>query len=164
MTDQSTVHTDSNTRDERSVGVFEEQLRAAYGDDWEERLGSTYQAMSGAVPPHVRERWAAVAALGRPEVIEAIENLRAVSIARNPLGWRVQQLVQFGQLLVLGQEGPARLHAKAALRHGASLQELTGVVETAFITAGVPAFSLGIRVLDELRRLPDYFPRITDRG
>ena len=52
---------------------------------------------------------------------------------------RVQQLVQFGQLLVLGQEGPARLHASAALRHGASLDDLLGVVETAFVTAGVPA-------------------------
>src|SRR5919108_135981 len=95
--------------------------------------------------------WAAVAALGRPELIEAIEALRAVAIADNPLGLRVQQLVQFGQLLVLGQEGPARLHAAAALRHGASVAELLGVAETAFITAGVPAFSLGVRVIDELR-------------
>jgi len=28
---------------------------------------------------------------------------------------------------------------------------LLGVAETAFITAGVPAFSLGIRLIDELR-------------
>jgi 4-carboxymuconolactone decarboxylase len=107
--------------------------------------------MLGEVPPHVRERWAAVAGLGRPELIEAIERLRDVAIAQNPMGLRVQQLVQFGQLLVLGQEGPARLHAAAALRHGASLAELLGVAETAFITAGVPAFSLGVRVIDELR-------------
>lgn len=130
----------------------EEELAAAFGEDWEERLGATYNAMLGEVPPHVRERWAAVAALGRPELIEAIEALRTVSIAKNPLGLRVQQLVQFGQLLVLGQEAPARLHAAAALRHGASLTDLLGVAETAFITAGVPAFSLGIRLVDELRR------------
>jgi 4-carboxymuconolactone decarboxylase len=133
------------------VNDFERELAAAFGDDWEERLGGTYHAMLGEVPPHVRERWAAVADLGRPELIEAIEALRAVAIAQNPMGLRVQQLVQFGQLLVLGQEGPARLHAAAALRHGASPAELLGVAETAFITAGVPAFSLGIRVIDELR-------------
>ncbi|MBV9796891.1 MAG: carboxymuconolactone decarboxylase family protein [Solirubrobacterales bacterium] len=130
---------------------FERELAAAFGDNWEERLGGTYHAMLGEVPPHVRERWAAVAGLGRPELIEAIEALRAVAIAKNPMGLRVQQLVQFGQLLVLGQEGPARLHAAAALRHGASLADLLGVAETAFITAGVPAFSLGVRVIDELR-------------
>lgn len=129
----------------------EQQLAAAFGEDWEERLGGTYHAILGEVPPHVRERWAAVAALGRPELIEAIEQLRAVAIAENPLGLRVQQLVHFGQLLVLGQEGPARLHAAAALRQGASLAELLGVAETAFITGGVPAFSLGVRLIDELR-------------
>jgi 4-carboxymuconolactone decarboxylase len=133
------------------VSDVDNALAAAFGDDWEQRLGGTYHAMLGEVPPHVRERWAAVAALGRPELIEAIEALRAVAIAENPLGLRVQQLVQFGQLLVLGQEGPARLHAAAALRQGATMAELLGVAETAFITGGVPAFSLGVRVLDELR-------------
>jgi 4-carboxymuconolactone decarboxylase len=133
------------------VSDLDRELAAALGEDWEQRLGGTYRAMLGEVPPHVRERWAAVAALGRPELVEAIEGLRAVVIAENPLGLRVQQLVQFGQLLVLGQEGPARLHAAAALRQGASLAELLGVAETAFITGGVPAFSLGVRLVDELR-------------
>jgi 4-carboxymuconolactone decarboxylase len=133
------------------VSDLDRELAAAFGEDWEQRLGGTYRAMLGEVPPHVRERWAAVAALGRPELVEAIEGLRAVVIAENPLGLRVQQLVQFGQLLVLGQEGPARLHAAAALRQGASLAELLGVAETAFITGGVPAFSLGVRLVDELR-------------
>jgi 4-carboxymuconolactone decarboxylase len=133
------------------MSEFEAELAAAFGEDWEERLGRTYQAMLGEVPPHVRGRWATVAALGRPELIEAIEGLRAVAIGDNPLGLRVQQLVQFGQLLVLGEEGPARLHAAAALRQGATMSDLLGVAETAFITGGVPAFSLGVRVLEELR-------------
>jgi 4-carboxymuconolactone decarboxylase len=133
------------------VSDYDRELAAAFGEDWEERLGSTYHAILGEVPSHVRERWAAVAALGRPQLIEAIEGLRAVAIADNPLGLRVQQLVQFGQLLVLGQEGPARLHAAAALRQGASVADLLGVAETAFITGGVPAFSLGVRLVDELR-------------
>lgn len=133
------------------MSEFESELAAAFGEDWEQRLGRTYHAMLGEVPPHVRKRWATVAALGRTDLIEAIEQLRTVAIAENPLGLRVQQLVQFGQLLVLGQEGPARLHATAALRHGATLADLLGVAETAYITGGVPAFSLGVRVIDELR-------------
>ena len=127
------------------------ELAAAFGEDWEQRLGGTYRAILGEVPPHVRERWAAVAAVGRPELIEAIEALRTVAIAENPLGLRVQQLVQFGQLLVLGHEGPARLHAGAALRQGASVTDLLGVAETALITGGVAPFSLGVRLVDELR-------------
>jgi 4-carboxymuconolactone decarboxylase len=136
------------------VSDLESELASAFGEDWEQRLGRTYHAMLGEVPPHVRERWAVVAALGRPELIEAIEGLRAVAIADNPLGLRVQQLVQFGQLLVLGQEAPAQLHAAAALRHGASPADLLGVAETAFITGGVPAFSLGVRVIGELAVTP----------
>jgi 4-carboxymuconolactone decarboxylase len=133
------------------VSDQDRELASAFGEDWEDRLGGTYRAMLGEVPPHVRERWAAVGGLGRPELIEAIERLRGVAIADNPLGLRVQQLVQFGQLLVLGHEGPARLHAGAALRQGASVTDLLGVAETALITGGVAPFSLGVRLVDELR-------------
>jgi 4-carboxymuconolactone decarboxylase len=128
-----------------------ETLSSAYGPGWEARLGGTYLQMCGEVPPHVRERWAVVARAGHPEVIEAVEALREELIGRNPLrDWRVQQLVQFGQLLVLGHEGPARLHARAAIGHGASLDDILGVVVTAYVTAGVSAFSLGVRLIGEL--------------
>ncbi|HZN73605.1 MAG TPA: carboxymuconolactone decarboxylase family protein [Micromonosporaceae bacterium] len=116
----------------------------------EERLGGTYVTLLGEIPPHVRDRWATLAAAGRVASIERIEQMRAQLIAENPLGLRVQQLVQFGQLLVLGSEGPAKLHANAALRHGATMQDLVGVAETALVTGGVPAFSLGVRVIAEV--------------
>jgi|GEM_PF-3435100 len=118
----------------------------------EERLGTTYRTLLGEIPPHVRDRWATLAGAGRAASIERIEALRAELIAGNPLGLRVQQLVQFGQLLVLGSESPARLHARAALRQGATIAELVGVAETALITAGVPAFSLGVRVIAEVNQ------------
>jgi hypothetical protein len=51
------------------VSDLEHELAAAFGEDWEERPGRKYRAMLGEVPPHVRERWAAVAALHRPELI-----------------------------------------------------------------------------------------------
>jgi 4-carboxymuconolactone decarboxylase len=133
-----------------------EALSGAYGPDWETRLGSTYLQMCGEVPPHVRERWAVIARAGHPEIIEAVEALREELIARNPLrDWRVQQLVQFGQLLVLGHEGPARLHARAAIGHGATLDDILGVVVTAYVTAGVAAFSLGVRLIGELLATQD---------
>ena len=45
---------------------------------------------------------------------------------------------------------PAKLHANAALRHGATVADLVGVAETALITGGVPAFSLGARIIAEV--------------
>jgi len=134
------------------ITVEGETLSGAYGPDWETRLGRTYLQMCGEVPSHVRERWAVIARAGHPEITEAVEALRAELIARNPLrDWRVQQLVQFGQLLVLGHEGPARLHARAAIGHGATLDDILGVVVTAYVTAGVAAFSLGVKLIGELQ-------------
>jgi 4-carboxymuconolactone decarboxylase len=133
-----------------------ETLSGAYGPDWQTRLGSTYLQMCGEVPSHVRERWAVIARAGHPEITEAVEALRAELIAGNPLrDWRVQQLVQFGQLLVLGHEGPARLHARAAIGHGATLDDILGVVVTAYVTAGVSAYSLGVKLMGELLAAQD---------
>jgi 4-carboxymuconolactone decarboxylase len=121
----------------------------------EERLGQTYVTLLGEIPPHVRDRWATLASAGRAMSIERIEQMRAQLIAANPLGLRIQQLIQFGQLLVLGSEGPAKLHANAALRQGATVAELVGVAETALITGGVPAFSLGVRLIAEVTKDTD---------
>ena len=139
------------TRPGSHVTADGETLSGAYGPDWETRLGGTYQQMCGQVPPHVRERWAVIARAGHPEIIEAVEALRGELIGRNPLrDWRVQQLVQFGQLVALGHEGPARLHARAAISHGATIDDILGVVVTAYVTAGVAAYSLGIQLIAEL--------------
>src|SRR5262245_39251480 len=39
----------------------------------EERLGRTYRAILGDIPPHVRTRWATLVAAGRARTVEAIE-------------------------------------------------------------------------------------------
>jgi 4-carboxymuconolactone decarboxylase len=114
------------------------------------RLGQAYYDLFGEVPPHARKRWEIIEAVGRGETVVALENLRSLVISDSPLELRVQQLVQFGQLLVIRAEGPARLHAKAAVRHGATLQELMGVTETAYLTGGITAFSLGVAIVGEL--------------
>lgn len=109
-----------------------------------------YQQVFGSVPDAIERRLAVAQASDRMEAVEAIENLRRVLLGSNPLPPRVQQLVHFGQLLALGREGPARLHARAALRAGASLADLVGVVETSLVTAGMPAYGLGVDILAEL--------------
>lgn len=115
-----------------------------------DQIRQRYVALFGTVPPAIEARLALGQATGRTEAVAAVEGLREELIHNNPLGPKTGQLVHFGQLLALGREAPARLHAKSARRGGATLAELVGVAELALITAGMPAYSLGIEILSEL--------------
>ncbi len=118
-------------------------------ESWQ-RIRQSYTDLTGAVPAAIEARLLLAERAGRQGAVEAIESMRRELIMDNPLGRKVGQLVHFGQLLALGRGGPAGLHARAARRAGASLAELTGVAELALITAGMPAYSLGIEVLSRL--------------
>lgn len=113
-----------------------------------------YRTTFGAVPPGIERRLALAEATDRIEAVGAIEELRTVLLARNPLDPKTQQLVHFAQLVALGREGPARLHARAAVRNGATLHELVGVAETSLVTSGMPAYALAIDVIAELSEAP----------
>lgn len=115
-----------------------------------EAVRDSYRSVFGAVPAGIEDRIAVADAAGRLEAVETIEALRRVLLAENPLGARTQQLVHFGQLVALGREGPARLHARGALRAGASTTDLVGVAETSLVTAGMPAYSLAVAIVAEV--------------
>lgn len=119
-------------------------------DERAEHIRERYRQIFGSVPAGIEDRIAVAGATGRVEAIETIEQLRAVLLAGNPLGARVQQLVHFAQLVALGRAGPARLHARGALRAGATLRDLVGVAETSLVTAGMPAYALAIEILAEI--------------
>ena len=114
-----------------------------------ETIRARYRDLLGSVPPAIEDRIRLCEEAGRTGALTAVEDLRAALIMDNPLERKVAQLVHFGQLLVLGRAGAARLHATAARRAGASLPELLGVAELALITGGMPAYSLGIEILAE---------------
>ncbi|MFH7599917.1 carboxymuconolactone decarboxylase family protein [Streptomyces racemochromogenes] len=115
-----------------------------------EAVRDRYRSTLGAVPGGVEQRLGLAGEFGRLPTEEALAELRHVVLTDNPLGARVQQLVHFGQLLALGREHPARIHARGALHAGAGIADLIGVAETALITAGVPAYALGSEVIAEL--------------
>ncbi|MCU1676836.1 MAG: hypothetical protein JWM93_1594 [Frankiales bacterium] len=110
----------------------------------------TYEKLFGDVPDGVRRRWAVTSEHGRFPSAALLEQLRAEVLFNSPLGLKVQQLVHFGQLVVLGNRHAATSHAGAALRAGATPQDLLSVAETALITAGVPGYGLAISVIDEV--------------
>ncbi|MFD4657759.1 carboxymuconolactone decarboxylase family protein [Kitasatospora sp. NPDC058444] len=115
-----------------------------------EAVRERYRATLADVPAGVQERLRLARQFGRLPTEEAIAQLRHIVLTDSPLGARVQQLVHFGQLLALGREHPARIHARGALHAGATLADLVGVTETALITAGVPAYALGTDIIAEL--------------
>lgn len=106
------------------------------------------------VPPGIEARLAVAEATGRLQAVETIEDLRRVLLAGNPLDARTQQLVHFAQLVALGREGPARLHARGARRAGATPADLVGVAETSLVTSGMPAYALAIDIVAELLETP----------
>lgn len=118
--------------------------------DIEARLKQTYGSLFGYLPGGVEARLTVSKRAGRLGTLDTIEDLRRHLIAENPLGLKTQQLLHFGQLLALGQRGPATLHATGALQAGSSFAELLGVAETALITAGMPAYHLGVSILADL--------------
>lgn len=121
------------------------------GDVIAARIRASYVELAGSVPPAIETRLSLAARSGRTRAVELIEELRAELIMGNPLGRKIGQLVHFAQVLALGHAVPARLHAGAARRAGASIEELVGVAELALITAGMPAYSLGVEIIGELR-------------
>lgn len=120
------------------------------GAERAEAIRERYRQAFGTVPAGIEDRIAIAEATGRLESVEAIEDLRQVLLARNPLGPRVQQLVHFAQLVAANREEAARLHARAALRAGATLADLAGVAETSLVTCGMPTYGLAIAILSEI--------------
>lgn len=116
----------------------------------EEFVRENYMAFFGHVPPSIETRLTLGKATSRMKAVVAIERLREVVILESPLDKKVSQLVQFGQLLALGKEAPARLHARAAKEAGAKLEELLAVVEISLITSGMPQYALGVEILNDL--------------
>jgi len=114
------------------------------------QIRARYQELLGAVTASIEQRLRIGELAGRTASAQVIEELRHALIMDNPLGPKVGELVQFGQLVALGRAEPARRHGRAAQQAGASLAELVAAVELALITPGLPAYGLGIEILAEL--------------
>lgn len=119
-----------------------------------EAIRDRYRQVFATVPSGIEARISVAEATGRLRSVETIEQLRRVLLAENPLGARTQQLVHFAQLVALGRDEPARLHARGALRAGATPADLVGVAETSLVTSGMPAYALAIDIVAELLETP----------
>jgi AhpD family alkylhydroperoxidase len=63
------------------------------------------------------------------------------------LATKTRELIAIAILAFRGQENAVYLHAKRALRCGATKQELLEAIETTIIPGGVPTFGVGLSAL-----------------
>ncbi len=105
-------------------------------DDLEE----SYKHTLGFVPDRIHSR----ISLGidtAANMTEGIERLRAQLLEPDALDLKTSQLMAFGMLL-MNLSQAAENHAVAALRAGATVQELQAVAGIAFVFRGIPAINL----------------------
>jgi alkylhydroperoxidase/carboxymuconolactone decarboxylase family protein YurZ len=109
-----------------------------------------YAGLIGFVPPRIQAR---TDLLGRldPELLKMQEEIRARAMYPECFDVKTAQLMLFGMLLVLLSDA-TRLHAIAARRAGATWEEMSAVVNLAFLFRGLPAGNLGAQIIQEIAK------------
>jgi 4-carboxymuconolactone decarboxylase len=117
-----------------------------------EALRQRYIDLIGFVPPRIQARTDLLARLD-PEFLQMQEELRHHAMYPDCFDTKTAQLMLFGMLLVLLSDA-AHLHARAAHRAGASWEEMSAVVNLAFLFRGLPAGNLGAQIIQEIVKNP----------
>ena len=115
-------------------------------------LRQRYVELIGFVPPRIQARTDLLARLD-PEFLRMQEEMRRHAMYPECFDTKTAQLMLFGMLLVLLSDA-AHLHARAAHRAGATWEELSAVVNLAFLFRGLPAGNLGAQIIQEIIKNP----------
>jgi alkylhydroperoxidase/carboxymuconolactone decarboxylase family protein YurZ len=113
-----------------------------------DQLESRYTEMIGFTPPKIAKRLK----LGMqvdPALVTALEDWRIAALTPKALDQKTVQLMAFAILLVQTSEAAAN-HAKAAIKAGATLEELHASAGIAALFRGVAAFNLAGEILSTL--------------
>jgi alkylhydroperoxidase/carboxymuconolactone decarboxylase family protein YurZ len=113
-----------------------------------DQIESRYTDMIGFTPPKIAKRLK----LGMqvdPDLVAALEDWRIAALTPKALDQKTVQLMSFAILLVQTSEAAAN-HAKAAIRAGATLEELHASAAIAALFRGVAAFNLAGEILSTL--------------
>ncbi len=103
-------------------------------------LEQNYKEILGFVPDRIHAR-ISLGIKTAPEMTEGVERLRAQLLEPEALDLKTSQMMAFGMLL-MNLSQAAENHAVAALRAGATVQELQAVAGIAFVFRGIPAINL----------------------
>jgi alkylhydroperoxidase/carboxymuconolactone decarboxylase family protein YurZ len=110
-----------------------------------EALRQVYIDLIGFVPPRIQARTDLLARLD-PELLTMQEAIRLKAMYPSCFDTKTAQLMLFGMLLMTLADA-ARLHAIAARGAGATWEELSAVVNLAFLFRGLPAANLGAQII-----------------
>jgi 4-carboxymuconolactone decarboxylase len=119
-------------------------------DEQVEEYRRIYTELLGFVPPRIQARTDLLARVD-PELLARQEELRQHCMYPACFDTKTAQLMLFGMLLVNLQDA-ARLHAIGAYRAGATFEELSAVVNLAFLFRGLSAANLGAEILQGLAK------------
>jgi len=118
-----------------------------------EEIRAAYTELIGFVPPRIQARTDLLARLD-PQFLTMQEAMRRYAMYPECFDTKTAQLMLFGMLLVLLSDA-AHLHARAAYRAGATWEELSAVVNLAFLFRGLPAANLGGQIIQGIASQPD---------
>ena len=110
-----------------------------------------YVELLGFVPPRIQARTELLARLD-PELLEMQEAMRRKCMYPSCFDTKTSQLMLFGMLLITLRDA-AKLHGIAAYRAGATFEELSAVVNFAYLFGGLSAANLGAQYLQEIAKL-----------
>jgi alkylhydroperoxidase/carboxymuconolactone decarboxylase family protein YurZ len=113
-----------------------------------DELESRYTEMIGFTPPKIAKRLKLGIQVD-PALVTALEDWRIAALTPKALDQKTVQLMSFAILLVQTSEAAAN-HAKAAIRAGATLEELHASAGIAALFRGVAAFNLAGEILSTL--------------
>ena len=119
-------------------------------DEKVEEYRDFYVELLDFVPPRIQARTDLLARID-PELLTMQEDLRRHCMYPECFDVKTAQLMLFGMLLVNLQDA-ARLHAIGAYRAGATFEELSAVVNLAFLFRGLSAANLGAEILQGIAK------------
>jgi 4-carboxymuconolactone decarboxylase len=109
----------------------------------------SYIDLFGVMPPLPAAKFESTATID-PEALRLAEQQRAHAFYSNAIDLKTTQLILFGILLYAGAP-PAKFHALAARRAGATWEELQKVVELAAAVSASSPMNLGGSILKDLQ-------------
>ncbi|MGE5262627.1 MAG: carboxymuconolactone decarboxylase family protein [Acidobacteriota bacterium] len=119
-------------------------------DDKVNEYRDAYVGLIGFVPPRIQARTDLLARTD-PELLAMQEQIRQHCMYPKCFDVKTTQLMLFGMLLMNLQDA-AKLHAIAAYRAGATFEELTAVVNLAYLFRGLSAANVGAEILQSIAK------------
>ena len=119
-------------------------------DEQVDTYRAVYNELIGFLPPRIRARTDLLSRVD-PELLDMQENLRQHCMYPKEFDVKTTQLMIYA-IMLAQLNAAARLHAIAALRAGATLEELQAATNLVFLFRGLSAANLGAELIQSIIR------------